>query len=60
MREKCARAEEDARGQGEYFSSLLSAEALSWLFRFTLLCEQMKPRRIADQKLVVRWKLDPW
>lgn len=23
MREKCARAEEDARGQGEYFSSLL-------------------------------------
>ena len=26
MREKCARAEEDARGQGEYFSSLLSLD----------------------------------
>ena len=27
MREKCARAEEDARGQGEYFSSLLDPKA---------------------------------
>ena len=33
MREKCARAEEDARGQGEYFSSLLVV-----LTRYLLIC----------------------
>ena len=47
MREKCARAEEDARGQGEYFSSLLG-----WSSLVIWECELRDPLKVMFKTLM--------
>ena len=56
MREKCARAEEDARGQGEYFSSLLDEEDKNIVCPTHLIPMKLSEKPNADGRLLATYE----